>query len=386
MEVYRPPHRHWILLAITACGMIFSCVCRGDDRDVPYVMLTNGNILRGRCETQGNQFLINRDDGTQMRLGKDQIAIAASSLHELYTHRIKQHAFRSANVYAEDIAWCLRNGLPDEAEAEWRELVSLDPTFPLIGRLQRQIESARSPRTSVPQRFSPEPTADNKDDSTFVLPEGISSASVATFATRVQPMLINRCGNSGCHRTGSDTQWKLAHLGIDVRVSSKMTQQNLAAIAPHLNFDDPSSSELLRYLQSPHASGRYQTTGRSAIAAEATLRAWLSQFGRYPSPHVPGMMASPTAAIPMPVVQIGFQTPPTPPVSWNDRAVGDANDEPIPDGFSIDEEGELIYDPEGIYQRKVVPPTGARPVRLPAVDNPFSADLFNRQSHAGDPR
>ncbi len=129
---------------------------------------------------------------------------------------------------------------------------------------------------------------------------------------------------------------------------------------------------------------------------------------------IPGLtatndMAAASSQVPTPraVNQIGLKnagqaipagvTLPTP------ATLPHSNDAP-PEGFSIDESGEWIYDPDGTFavgnqpesplQSANKPPQPAvptltpqslspraanRPMRLPTVENPVSADRFNRQ-------
>ena len=374
------------ILRFSLTSILIGCcvVCfAGPPETPPLLLLRNGNVLCGNCEVVGAQIIVRRDDGSQLRLRRDEVAHIAASYEQLYQHRASQQTFRDATVYATDFAWCLRNGLIDGAQSELAKLKQFDPENPQIARLQRQLDTARTPhanpRVATNQAFSqPQPAM-----ALIEIPDGVPPTSVATFATRVQPMLINRCANAGCHRTGSDSKWQLSHLGVNVRVSSQMTQRNLAATAGHIDFNDPMTSELLRYAITPHAGGAYDVTGRTATSAEATLRAWLSQLGAYPQPHINRGAAIESGSFPVPL------TSNIAPVSFE---AGDDNSilmpagaaQSPPEGFWVDESGELVYDPDGKHRVTVkataIPakPT-SRPSRLPAVENPFSADLFNRQ-------
>jgi len=164
-----------------------------------------------------------------------------------------------------------------------------------------------------------------------------------------------------------------------------MTQRNLISALNHVNMDDPFSSQLLKYSKAPHGGDNIPSAGHAAQSAETTLRDWLSQLGRYPQPLVANTifnagpsgtnrLASAAVAGPWPIVQV-------------------ANTEPGPEGFTTDANGELVYNPAGRsdvasaadtnptpYHASVSLPTeSVRPKRLPTIENPFSADLFNRQ-------
>jgi len=411
----------WLLVIAAICGD--PCVDLRAAEAEPLVLLTNGNILRGSAQVQGDVVILNREDGNKLRLRRDQVLHIANTLDELYRYRSQQRTSHNSASHIDDAKWCLRNGLVASAEAELSKLVELDPSHPEVGRIRRQIESAKSPHAKAPlvlPTAPPEHVVASRA-ATAPMPEGISPTSVAAFVSRVQPLLINRCGNTGCHRTGSDTKFQLSHLGVNVRVSARMTQRNLISALNHVNMDDPFSSQLLKYSKAPHGGDNIPSAGHAAQSAETTLRDWLSQLGRYPQPLVANTifdagpsgtnrLASAAVAGPWPIVQV-------------------ANTELGPEGFTTDANGELVYNPAGRSDvasaadsnptpSDLVPPgwpapvigpiirkdpfgastnqngpgatprnhasvsqptESVRPKRLPTIENPFSADLFNRQ-------
>ncbi len=353
-------------LAALALGVLAMVAVSAENEQL--VLLTNGNVLVGVTEVNGDLIVVHRDDGSQLRLRREQVTHVAATHDELYQYRVGKRNFHDANIHAEDARWCLRYGLIDQAETELRGLQTLDPSHPEAIRLQRQIQSARQPRAVAPASESVGLIGGDKTEvsgsESIALPDGISPASMIAFATQVQPLLINRCGNSGCHRTGSATKWQLSHLGVNVRVSAKTSQRNIGGVLAYVNINDPLSSELLRYMTTPHGDGRYEPTGHSAQAAEATLRYWLTQFGRNLQPSI--------AKMETPVTPAAYNARPAVPIV---NAGVLPNTESLADGFTMDADGELVYEP-GKDQ------DAARPQRLPAVANPFSADLFNRRYQA----
>jgi hypothetical protein len=402
------------------CGMLSLISVAKDARaDEPeqLILLSNGNVLKGLAIPQGDLVIIERDNGSQLRLQRDQVIHTADSVAALYEFRCQHRTFRSSASHVDMAKWCLRNGLIEQAQLEINELIRLDPSHPERIRLERQLSVTKASSATVEVRAMPVASAPEPPPVTTIeLPEGISSGAIAEFATRVQPMLINRCGNAGCHRTGSDAKWQLSHLGVNVRVSATMTQRNINATLAHIKLDDPLSSDLLRYATTNHGSQSsklsgagigYSPSGHIARSAEQTLRHWLSQLGRYPQPLV-----SPPTSITMNRPEI----PSVQQVSGNaiDRWPVVPAGNPIltpntadlpPEGFSVDEDGEWIYDPDGEFAAPMpvsseesnewpspvlsTPEQPAnqtpRPVRLPTLNDPFSAELFNRQSQRTAP-
>ncbi len=419
MNVIKSIGRH-TLFGVCLFTFAFSSAALAADAE-PLVLLTNGNVLHGTVDVQGDFVVLHRVDGNQLRLRRDEVLYAATTIDELYQYRSQKRSFRNSSSHIDDAKWCLRHGLIKGAETEVNELITLDPSHPDVSRLQRQIAAAKTPHAKAPLvlPIAP-PEAEIGRAESAPMPEGISPASMAAFASKVQPLLINRCGNAGCHRTGSDPSWQLSHLGVNVRVSARMTQRNLIAVLRQVNMEDPFSSQLLKYSKTAHGNGNYAPTAQTTLSVESTLRDWLSLLGRYPPPLVSQNAFGPAASEPLSSASV---TP------W--PVVQAASSESASENYTIDKNGELIYDPLnesknestaalaiedlvppgwpapviGPIQRtnlgnnkpppkSVTPTTAATPAtdkslnpvagtvhpkRLPTIENPFSADLFNRQ-------
>lgn len=408
------------LFSVWLFMLAFSSAAAAADTE-PLVLLTNGNVLHGTLEVQGDFVVLHRVDGNHLRLRRDEVLYAATTIDELYQYRSQKRSFRNSSSHIDDAKWCLRHGLIKGAEAEVNELITLDPSHPEVSRLQRQIAAAKTPHVKAPLvlPMAP-PKAEVGRAESAPMPEGISAASIAAFASKVQPLLINRCGNAGCHRTGSDSSWQLSHLGVNVRVSARMTQRNLISVLRHVNMEDPFSSQLLKYSKTAHGNGSYAPTAQTTQSVESTLRDWLSQLGRYPPPLVAQNAFGPAASGPLSSASV---TP------W--PVVQAASSESASENYIIGKNGELIYDPLNESKNAstaapaiedLVPPGWPAPVigpikrthlgknmapphsltpaqpqtpatdkslnpvagtvhpkRLPTIENPFSADLFNRQ-------
>ena len=424
-------------LAVFACSFLLatSINTAWAAEQEPYVLLTNGNVLRGTAQVSGDTVILQRGDGSELKIRSSDVAYSAYDLRDVYRYRISRRTDRSPAMMSDDAHWCLRQGLLDEAEAELAKLESSDSGYPTLARLKRQLAVARNPSTastSTTETNSVAPAAATepaKHEPPTANLSGVSSQSLVEFTSRVQPMLIKSCGASGCHRTGGETQWQLSHFGLSTRVSARMTQLNLGATLAFASSERPESSPILQYATTPHGSD-YDAAGRADLLTQQTLRSWLQNCGGYPQPHtpmagaanvtpiastIPGLpIASDIAAVssmvpaPRAVNKIGPLNEGQPgfPAAFPLSTPGqlpNAADAP-PEGFSIDENGEWIYDPDGSLaaetqatapmQSANKPPQPAtsvltpqalnprpmnRPLRLPTVENPVSADRFNRQ-------
>ncbi len=357
------------------------------------VLLANGNVLQGQVQSFGDKVILLRDNGSQLRLQRDQVAFTAASIDELYQYRVSQRSFDNAAVHIDDARWCLRNGLLQAAEQELQRLAAIDPTHPENQRLRRQLESAKTPHAAIsiappPAQLAQDsiPSAATGSEPPAELPAEITPLVLATFTARVQPLLVSRCGNTGCHREPSANKWQLTHSGVSVRVAKQVTHINLANTLPYIDLGDPLASELLRYAVTPHGENHELPSARGNQAAITGLQNWLAQLGRYPQPMIGGQVAETNAAATFPFGGQGSA------MTLN-REVSTAgfNEPLVPAGFALDHDGELIYDPDGSFAAPLTfPPPNrhagqeSRPKRLPAVENPFSPEAFQRQYQSID--
>ncbi len=368
------------LLAAFACSfsvMTWVDTVKAAEQE-PYVLLTNGNVLRGTAQVSGDLVILHRGDGSELKIRSTDVAYSAYDLRDVYLYRISRRQDRTPAMISEDAHWCLRQGLLDEAETELKKLEAADSGYPTLGRLTRQLAVARNPSTaasSPPEPASVTATASHAEPVKHEPPtanlSGVSSQSLVEFTSRLQPMLIKSCGTSGCHRTGGDTQWQLSHFGLSTRVSSRMTQLNLGATLAFASSEHPESSPILKYATTPHGKD-YEATGRADLLTQQTLRSWLQNSGAYPQPHTPMAGAATVtpiastipglpAASDMTTASNVVPTPRAVKPNWTQtlgtstiggRSLAHATWQRYTSrGFSIDENGEWIYDPDGTWQQ-----------------------------------
>jgi hypothetical protein len=194
------------------------------------------------------------------------------------------------------------------------------------------------------------------------------------FATRVQPILMNRC--SGCHaREKREHQFQL-HSSLTSRWAPKrVVEDNLRAVMPYLDLDQPMSSELRRRALDNHG-GRQNSFGDEQSAMTAHLDMWLQSLrggksrafsaskkkslGRGPAPHTP---------------RIAETLEPSPPPRLN----------PFGERLSQPDGADAAWSEVSLRENAARTKPTARssdrgtPRRMPPVRNPFDPEIFNRQ-------
>lgn len=340
-----------------------------------YVLLDNGNVLPGRAVIDGAFVRIEQSDQASIRLPEAQVLHWAETLEQLYAYRTQHRPQHSLSARFADLRWAIQQGLLDIAEAELRTLQRLAPSDRRGVAMAALLKSARRRQASSepagaseidqqegvarPERFFEKATPPGND----MLPSprfaGDMSPShgddahepIATlrrdlllsYTRKIQPLLINRCGQAGCHGGASSAIWQLEHFGSGQRLPANHTRQNLTRLLRWINDEHPEASPLLVRAGEAHgdASAAPLTLGDESL--RETLEAWIVAMSQRQSQWAaaaatPAMVATAPAA---------------------DTAAAEASS-----------------------ASAASPSAGSnRPTRLPPVSDPFDPAAFNRIYH-----
>lgn len=369
--------------------------------DQQYVLLHNGNVLRGSVVVAGPQVLLRTGKSSEIKLDAQQVAFTAPTLGGLYTFRAAQRDSNDLAGHLEDARWCLRGGLHDEMGQSLQAARRLDDSHPELLRLQRQLQVALQPPPAAPVALVPQPAAPAEAEAAAKAEAEtaaaartpppwtadaeledlqVSSDLLAHFTSRVQPILLNRCGNAGCHRSPTEAAWQLTHMGVQVRPPARMTRLNLVATLQWIDRAAPEQSELLRYAVEPHAGRREPPLRPSDDVAIHALQLWAhlvaqSSLGERAVPLTP--LADPaqtTAAVPaaVPLPRLPQQT-----------AAGSSDVQQAGYLWEQDFATEPVPAATTPPRSRSGSPAASRPTRLPPVDDPFDPGIFNRLYRTG---
>ena len=363
--------------------------------DQQYVLLRNGNVLQGSVVVAGPQVLLRTGKSSEIKLDAHQVAFTAPTLDELYRFRVARRDPNDLAGHLEDARWCLRGGLYDAMSQSLQAARRLDDTHPELLRLQRQLQVALEPPPAAPLARLPEPAAPAGAEAETAAAARtpppwtadaeledlqVSSDLLAHFTSRVQPILLNRCGNAGCHRSPTEAAWQLTHMGVQVRPPARMTRLNLVATLPWIDRAAPEQSELLRYATEPHAGRREPPLRPNDEVAIHALQLWAhlvaqSSLGERAVPLTP--LADPaqaTAAVPaaVPLPRLPEQT-----------AAGSSDVQQAGYLWEQDFATEPVPAATTPPRSQSGPTAASRPTRLPPVDDPFDPGIFNRLYRTG---
>jgi len=368
-----------------------------------YVLLHNGNVIEGTATSIGSHVIIDRGDGNELRLDARQVRHSASSLLELHRYRQQQCRYPNVASYQDDARWCFRHQLFVEMKNALDAADSLDPTHPVTLRLRRQLASVTSrvddaesdDEASVQQRLAPaagravisvvpqnvqRPQAEEAVD-TELAKANLSLLAVAYFTNRVQPLLINRCGNTGCHRGPSETKWELTHMGSHVRPPSRMTKLNLLATLSIVNRGGAQESDLLTYATTAHGGRNEAPLKRGDQASVESLHEWIQEVSRFEVTE-DAIVLTELPILSGGVTQVATANFPSESARPKDTSVRQVThwdaEMPLPRNDTI---ARPVIQPV----KSAIQTDGnrTRPTRLPTVDNPFDPDIFNRRYRGG---
>jgi len=355
-----------------------------------YILLHNGNVIEGESYSIGPYIVVDRGDGNELKLDVRQVGFRASSIAELYQFRKSKRLSSSVSSYHDDARWCFRNGLLLEMAEAIEMAEDLDPTHPETVRLRRQLtahhkltydraQRASDPTYNVPTDFvvstfeQTHVTGTNVDElADLALPH----QALAHFSNRIQPLLVNRCGNNGCHRGPSQSSWELTHMGTHIRPSSRMTKLNLIATIKAVRAGEGEGNDFLRYASHAHGGKLESPLKPTDQLSLESLTQWVNDI-MTTEPSVPDVKLTElreTSGRPIPVssrVEL---------VNGASAAVS-----PVRQVGYVDEPADSAVPPTGNGIKRAAvdslapgPRDTGRPVRLPAVENPFDPAIFNR--------
>lgn len=338
---------------------------------IRFLVLFDGRVVEGSVEERPGGYLIHQSSGAIV-LPFEMIRVAATSLTEAYEKQRDNFAFPTANDHLTLAQWCYSNRLFAQANAELEAVLRLEPQRSEARELLKLVDdatrrqAARHTASRGPESGTGERTSGR-----------IRTETHAAFIGRIQPLLVNKCGNATCHGTASTNGFRLANVRTGLRHQRLQSDHNLAAVLAQISAEHPQQSPLLLKPQDRempvHRGVFFGATGDNQVQM---LRDWIS-----------GAAAD--------IVDSGAVS------ATGDEAAAGAEPAPTGQGPSAPPVGPaipVVERPETAFSRpkpKVieVPGPGSprssdllRKVLDEERPDPFDPEVFNRQVHGLPPR
>ncbi|QDU40553.1 hypothetical protein Mal4_49110 [Maioricimonas rarisocia] len=210
------------------------------------IVLQNGKVFEGEVTPVAGGYRIRQPIGTSM-IPFETVLLTAPNLKAAYAKLSANQRQPTYGTHLQIARWCADNGLFDEARREIASAIRLEPNRRPARELLKQIELKTS---STPQHLTtPAPiarTADGFEAAEAVSAARISPALTQDFIRRVQPLMVNTCGNASCHGPSSGNAFTIDIVRSGRRNQRVHSERNLAATLQQIDAARPELSPLLR--------------------------------------------------------------------------------------------------------------------------------------------
>lgn len=257
-------------------------------KSVGVLVLVDGKVLTGHCLPRPDGYDVEVAGG-RLFVDSKRVRLIATDLEDAYQRMRAAHAELTPEVHMELAHWCLQNKLPENARREVLDALNLDPNRADARRLLESIvaEESRTAGPGLPNsRLTEYPSLQQTRPVESRSLAGLSKSIAQDFTRHIQPLLMNKCANGGCHGGKSTSGFQLvsAHRGTSPAIAEK----NLAAVFNQIDLAQPASSPLLSGLDGTHGNLTAPLfRGRSGAQQMNVLRTWVKAAANDIAPNAP---------------------------------------------------------------------------------------------------
>lgn len=233
-----------------------------------FVLLQHGAVLQGFVKPQADSVTVVMDKGKQVTLAKKQILVIGPSMDSLYKYQTRAIRKWGTGEHWHLAQWCIQNGMLDQAIEHYLELEKQAADNPKFKQLDLQLKQALMADENVRQAMAiqgiqpPEPVV----QASAVLPRAPAPSEPSfpvhtvpgylrrNFQTEITPIVVSRCGQSGCHGILSKNNFQIFQ-PVGEQAAS-INERNLEKFLRFVDASQPDQSDLLNYAARPHGAQR----------------------------------------------------------------------------------------------------------------------------------
>ncbi len=244
------------------------------------ILMTNGRVLTGFASRNAGGWLVEQSNG-RVQVPIEQVNVVANNLADAYRKQRDAVVEPTPATHMALAQWCISYRLHNEARDELRKCMKLDPEHTSARKLLRRLDDMLDPpeiKSSLKDQLV------LKSGDGFVVPDaeslgGLSNEVAAGYTLRIQPLLINKCGNASCHGTTTPAEKPEGFHLIPVRPGTNghrmYTERNLAEVLRYVDVQEPSLSPLVAIPQGTHGGTAGVFHGAAGNTQIKMLRAWI---------------------------------------------------------------------------------------------------------------
>jgi hypothetical protein len=265
-------------------GSLGICVTVVAEEDTPLrktsiLLMRTGRMVSGEVSEGAGGYLVTNPSGSMLVPFAD-VVFEAKNLHGIYQKQRASMKFPTANTHMDLARWCITNNLIDEAKTELRDAIRLEPKRSEPQLMLRRLMSA-SPsknRMTIQQKIEEKLVTkqiERSDEATSLT--GISREQSAIFVRKIQPILLNKCGNANCHGNAATSEFKLTQVSRRYGNHRIYAEKNLAEVMKWLDFNSPADSQLIVKPEREHpANGMVVYSGYAGRKQKEIIQNWVA--------------------------------------------------------------------------------------------------------------
>ncbi len=250
----------------------FLSPAKSDER-AGVMVLKTGQLVEGRISPSPGGYLVELPKGSYM-VPLERVSVVADDRHGAYKKLKATQPTPTPDFQVALARWCIAWKLYEEARVELRDALVAQPEHKEARQMYARLHQLMHPEQQAAIKPKPK-TAEGFQPSEPESLAGLSPETAKQYVIRVQPLLLNRCGNAGCHGPSSGQDFELTHIRGRL---NKQTIANLEMVLKFVDVSSPEDSPLLTTPSGTHGkNGKpifYGSTGEQNLE---TLKAWITQ-------------------------------------------------------------------------------------------------------------
>lgn len=219
---------------------------------VRVALLKTDRVMIGRIKEEKDFYQIQLDTDSKVSIPRPQVLFVGNSVEEVYEFKKSLVKNWRTGDHFQLTRWCIANDLAEQAIEHFEATTKLANGHPKVHQLGLELQKKllsdpafREHLGLLPMEAtnkstnSPEPTS--VVTAAMEATRSLSPIATNVFHARIQPILVNRCGQAACHGVQSQNSLRLIEpFGKSaVRTSSENLQAVLANLDRHAPSDLP---------------------------------------------------------------------------------------------------------------------------------------------------
>lgn len=279
-----------------AVFLLLSCAIAGGQEFGQRAVLLKetDRVLFGKVVQRAGFYEIETAPNSRVSIPTEKVAQVADSLEKLYETKRAGISQTSIGDHFQLTRWCLLNGLLTQAAEHYAIVARGNTNHPRVKQLGVELEEQllrdQGFRDYLGLEPLPQPgvVAESKSApkessvvtaSTFEARSALHPEIARHFATRIEPILLNRCAQAACHGVQGTSSLRL--LEPYGRTHAQTAADNLASVLKQVPSDSNQIAPLLHFATQAHGTQRTPAIEVADAKLMQELQDWIG-FVRNP--------------------------------------------------------------------------------------------------------